>query len=301
MNTGARGALAAHRADAIMRAVFFGCGLFSILITVGIVAVLVLEAAPFFKNVSVFTFLTDTEWTPLFAQKRFGVLPLLCGTLLTSAIAMCVALPAGITVGIYLSEFASPLVRTVIKPALEVLAGVPTLVYGYFALFVVTPTLQILFPSLPGFNALSAGLVMGFMILPMVASLSEDAIFSVPKALKEGAYALGASKMQTTLSVVVPAASGGIIAAVILAMARAVGETMIVAIAAGQQPTLTLNPFAAIETMTAYIVQVSLGDTPHGTLEFHTIFAVGLALFCITLVLNSASLLLRRKIRRGHG
>jgi phosphate transport system permease protein len=291
----------AHLIDRAMRSVFFCCGAFSVFITVGIVAVLVTEAIPFFSNVSVFTFLTDTEWTPLFYEKRFGILPLLCGTLLTSLIAMSIALPAGITVGVYLSEFAAPGVRKVIKPILEVLAGVPTLVYGYFALFVVTPLLQSVIPELPGFNALSAGLVMGMMILPLVASLSEDAIFAVPKALKEGAYALGSSKMQTTMKVVVPAASGGIIAAVILALARAVGETMIVAIAAGQQPTLTLNPISAVETMTAYIVQVSLGDTPHGTLEFHTIFAVGLALFTITLILNSVSLMVRKRMLRGHG
>lgn len=293
--------LKAHRIDALMRAIFFACGLFSIVITLGIVAILTLQALPFFTNVSLFTFLTDIEWTPLFTEKRFGILPLLSGTILTSLIAMCVALPAGITVGIYLSEFAHPKARAIIKPALEVLAGIPTLVYGYFALFVVTPSLQAVIPSLPGFNALSAGLVMGVMILPLVASLSEDAIFAVPKALKEGAYALGASKMQTTMSVIVPAASGGIIAAVILAIARAVGETMIVAIAAGQQPTLTLDPRSAVETMTAYIVQVSMGDTPHGTLEYHTIFAVGLSLFTITLILNSASLIIRKRMRRGHG
>ena len=273
----------------------FFCGSLSILTTIGIVVVLGMEALLFFKEVNLTDFLFGTEWTPLFYNKSFGVLPLVCGTLLTSAIALAVALPLGLIIAIYLSEFANPRVRKILKPILEVLAGIPTVVYGYFALLFVTPLLQKVFPDLMGFNALSPGIVMGIMILPMVASLSEDAIYSVPRSLKEGAYALGSTKLQTIFGVLVPAAFGGIAASFILAMSRAVGETMIVTIAAGQQPQLTYNFFEPVETMTAFIVQVSLGDTPHGTVEYHTIFAVGGTLFMITLLLNSFSMWIRRK------
>ncbi|MBL7662970.1 phosphate ABC transporter permease subunit PstC [bacterium] len=275
------------------------CGCVSILTTLGIVLILVTEAWGFFQHVSLVEFLTDTEWTPLFADKHFGILPLISGTIITSLIALSVAIPLGLIIAIYLSEFASERVRKTLKPMLEILAGIPTIVFGYFALLSVTPFLQKFIPELTSFNALGAGIVMGFMILPMVASLSEDALFVVPASLREGAYALGASKLQMIFSVLVPAALGGITAAFIIAVSRAVGETMIVAIAAGQEPIFTLNPLRSMETMTAYIVQVSLGDTPHGTLEYQTIFAVGLMLFIITLVLNFISITLRERYKRS--
>jgi phosphate transport system permease protein len=245
-------------------------------------------------------FLFGTVWTPLFYDKHFGVLPLVSGTLLASAIAMLVALPAGLVIAIYLSEYAAAPVRRIVKPVLEVLAGVPTVVYGYFALQFVTPLLQGFVPGLAGFNALSPGIVMGIMILPLVSSLSEDAMRSVPGGLREGAYALGATRMQTALRVVVPAAFSGISAATVLAMSRAIGETMIVAIAAGQQPRLTLDPRVPVETMTAYIVQVSLGDTPNGTLEYRTIFAVGMLLFVSTFTLNLLSNWLRERFSEEY-
>lgn len=280
----------------IIEAVLFLCAFFSVLITLGIVVVLFTESIGFFEAVPLFDFLTGTEWTPLFLNKKYGILPLLSGTLLTSIIAMAISLPMGLIIAIYLSEFASTRARAILKPLLELLAGIPSVVFGYFALLTVTPFLQTFIPSLSGFNALSPGLVMGFMILPMVASLSEDALYSVPRTLREGAYALGASKLQMIFTVLIRAAFSGIIASFILAFSRAVGETMIVAIAAGQQPVLTANPLEAVETMTAYIVQVSLGDTPHGTLEFSTIFAVGAALFVMTFILNILSLVLRKRV-----
>jgi phosphate transport system permease protein len=239
--------------------------------------------------------LTDTQWTPLFADKHFGILPLITGTLLTAGIAILVALPIGLVSALFLSEYASARMRSVIKPVLEILAGIPTVVYGYFALLFVTPLLQKVIPTLAGFNALSPGIVIGIMIIPMVSSLSEDAMYAVPQSLREGAYALGSSKLQVAVKVVVPAALSGIAASVLLGVSRAVGETMILAIAAGQQPRLTLDPRVPIETMTAYIVQVSLGDTPTGTLEFRTIFAVGMMLFLSTLILNLISMWLRQR------
>jgi phosphate transport system permease protein len=275
------------------------CGVASIFVTFGIVAVLAFESAAFFAEVSPAQFLLDRQWTPLFAEKHFGIWPLLAGTMLTTVIAMLVAVPLGLLAAVYLSEFASIQVRRLLKPTLELLAGVPTVVFGYFALTFVTPVLQKVVPNLAGFNALSPGVVMGLMIVPIVASLSEDAIFAVPASLREGAYALGAGQLQTTVRVVLPAAFSGIAASIILGLSRAIGETMIVAIAAGQQPSLTLDPRVPIETMTAYIVQVSLGDTPTGTVEYRTIFAVGLALFTMTLVLNLASHWLRARVRRG--
>ena len=280
--------------------VLFLCAAGSILITAGIIGVLMFETAAFFREVSVGEFLFGTVWTPLFFDKRFGVLPLVSGTLVASAIAMSVALPAGLVTAIYLSEYAKPALRRVVRPVLEILAGVPSVVYGYFALQFVTPLLQSLVPGLSGFNSLSPGIVMGIMILPLISSLSEDALHSVPGGLREGAYALGATKMQATLRVVVPAAFSGISAAAILAVSRVIGETMIVAIAAGQQPRLTLDPRVPVETMTAYIVQVSLGDTPAGTLEYRTIFAVGTLLFASTFVLNLMSNWLRRRFREEY-
>ncbi|MGE4053828.1 MAG: phosphate ABC transporter permease subunit PstC, partial [Vicinamibacterales bacterium] len=267
----------------------FLCAAASIFITLGIVVVLVFETLAFLREVPLTEFLFGTEWTPLFFEKHFGVLPLVTGTLLASAIAMVVALPAGLLTAVYLSEYASGGLRRIVRPILEILAGVPTVVYGYFALQFVTPLLQGFVPGLAGFNALGPGIVMGIMILPLVSSLSEDALHSVPNGLREGAYALGATRMQTSLRVVVPAAFSGISAAAILAVSRAIGETMIVAIAAGQQPRLTLDPRVPVETMTAYIVQVSLGDTPAGTLEYRTIFAVGMLLFLSTFALNIVS------------
>jgi phosphate transport system permease protein len=276
------------------------CALVSVATTVGIVAVLAIESFEFFRVAPLTEFLFGTEWTPLFADKHFGVLPLVVGTVLVSSIAMAVALPMGLLSAIYLSEYAGPRVRRVVKPVLEVLAGVPTVVYGYFALLFVTPLLQQIIPSLAGFNALSPGIVMGIMILPLVSSLTEDAMRAVPTGLREASYALGATRMQTSLTVVVPAAFSGITAAFILAISRAVGETMIVAVAAGQQPRLTMDPRVPIETMTAYIVQVSLGDTPAGTLEYRTIFAVGMLLFLGTFGLNLVSTWLRDRYREEY-
>lgn len=295
--------MAAPRKAGFERAIerfLFACASLSVLVTIGIVAVLVFETTQFFRTVSPVEFLFGTTWTPLFFDKEFGVLPLVAGTVLVSTVAMAVALPAGLLTAIYLSEYAPTSVRRVVKPVLEVLAGIPTVVYGYFALLFVTPLLQQVVPGLAGFNALSPGLVMGIMILPMVSSLSEDAIHSVPRGLREAAYALGATRAQTTVRVVVPAAFSGVSAAAILAMSRAIGETMIVTIAAGQQPRLTANPLVPIETMTAYIVQVSLGDTPAGTIEYQTIFAVGMLLFASTFALNLASNWLRERLREEY-
>jgi phosphate transport system permease protein len=297
----ARGALSLRsKGEWIIERFLFLCAALSVLTTAGIIAVLAFETYEFLREVPILEFLTGTEWTPLFYNRRFGVLPLVAGTMLVSAIAMLVALPMGLMAAIYLSEYAPSPLRRVVKPILEILAGVPTVVYGYFALTFVTPLLQNVFPTLAGFNALSPGLVMGLMILPLVSSLSEDAMRAVPRGLREGSYALGATRMQTALKVVVPAAFSGITAAFILAASRAIGETMIVAIAAGQQPRLTGNPFVPIETMTAYIVQVSLGDTPQGTIEYRTIFAVGMLLFLMTFGLNLVSTWLRERFREEY-
>ncbi len=289
-----------RRFERLIEFLLLAAAALSVFTTAGIVLVLAVETIEFLREVPIVEFLTGTEWTPLFANRHFGVLPLVAGTLLVSGIAMLVALPMGLLAAIYLSEYAPDGLRRVVKPVLEVLAGVPTVVYGYFALMFVTPLLQRVFPQMSGFNALSPGIVMGIMILPLVSSLSEDAMRAVPRGLREGAYALGATRMQTALQVVVPAAFSGITAAFILAVSRAVGETMIVAIAAGQQPRLTANPFVPLETMTAYIVQVSLGDTPQGTLEYRTIFAVGMLLFLMTFGLNLVSTWLRERFREEY-
>jgi phosphate transport system permease protein len=263
----------------------FGCALISILTTVGIVVVLVAEAAQFFREVSVVEFVTGTKWSPKLGN-AFGILPLLCGTLLVTAGAAVIALPVGLLSAIYLSEYASRPVREVVKPILEVLAGIPSVVFGFVAIVFVSPMIRSVFPSAGVFNAASASIVVGFMILPMVISLSEDILRSVPRSLREAAYALGATKLDVTVKVVVPAAISGIVAAFLLALSRAIGETMAVALAAGNTPKLTLNPLESVQTMTAYIVQISKGDTPAGTLEYRTIFAVGLALFVTTMFLN---------------
>jgi phosphate transport system permease protein len=286
--------------EKLIRLLLLLCGSLSIFTTLGIVAVLIFETIEFFREVSLVEFLTDTQWTPLFDDKHFGILPLLSGTFLTTIIAVLVAMPVGLLSAIYLSEYASEKVRPVIKPLLEILAGIPTVVYGYFALLFVTPLLQKLIPSMAGFNALSPGIVMGIMIIPMISSLSEDAMYAVPQSLREAAYAMGSSRLQAAWRVVVPAAASGIAASFLLAVSRAIGETMIVAIAAGQQPRLTLNPLVPIETMTTYIVQVSLGDTPHGTIEYKTIFAVGMMLFVITMGLNLVSRWLRERFREQY-
>ncbi|MDO9595220.1 MAG: phosphate ABC transporter permease subunit PstC [Lutibacter sp.] len=274
--------------------------LVTIAVTIGIILVLAIEAFLFFKEVSIFDFFTDTQWTPLFTEKHYGILPLLSGTLLTTFIAISVALPIGLSISIYLSEYAPRSFRKTIKPLLELLAAVPSVVYGFFALVVVTPYLQQFMPSLSGFNSLSAGIVMGIMIIPFVSSLSEDALFAVPKSLREASYGMGATRLQTAFKVVVPAASSGIIVSIILAISRAIGETMIVAIAAGQQPRLTLDPTVPVETITAYIVQVSLGDVQHGSLEYRTIFAAGITLFVFTFLLNTLSFRIRKKYREKY-
>jgi phosphate transport system permease protein len=272
----------------------------SILTTFGILYVLISDSYPFFQKVSLLEFFTDTQWTPLFADKHFGILPLVAGTLLTSGIAIAVALPIGLTIAIYLNEYASPGFRKVIKPILEILATIPTVVYGFFALVVITPYLQNFFPEMGGFNALSPGIVMGIMIIPLISSMSEDALYAVPKSLREASYGMGATRLQTSFRVLVPAASSGIIVSTILAISRAVGETMIVAIAAGQQPNLTANPLEPVETITTYIVQVSLGDVVQGSLEYQTIFAAGITLFALTFVLNNISFYFKKRFREKY-
>ncbi len=272
-----------------MHGLLFVCAAVSVLTTAGIIVTLLGETLQFFREVPVVDFLTGTKWTPLFASKSFGVLPLINGTIAVALVAIVVALPVGILTAVFLSEYAPARVRAVVKPVLEVLAGIPTVVYGYFALQFVTPILRALFPQTQIFNVASAGIVMGFMILPMMASISEDALRAVPRGLREGAYALGATKSEVVTRVVMPGALSGILAAVILSVSRAIGETMIVAIAAGQQPKVGFNLLASMETMTAYIVQVSLGDTPQDTTAFRTMFAVGTLLFLMTLVMNLLS------------
>lgn len=286
--------------EGLIHKLLVACALISILTTIGIVVMLLVQSAGFFSKVSILEFFTETRWTPLFQPQHFGVLPLVGGTLLTAGIAILVALPIGLASAIYLSEYAKERVRRVVKPLLEILAGIPTVVYGYFALTFVTPLLRNIFPNMIVFNALSAGLVMGIMIIPMVSSLSEDAMVAVPRSLRDAAYGLGATRFEVATRVVMPAAISGIVAACILALSRAVGETMIVAIAAGSTPKLTLNPLESIQTMTAYIVQISLGETPHGTVEYYTIFAVGLLLFIMTLLMNLFSQWFVRRYREKY-
>ena len=272
--------------------------LVSIAITAGIVGLLLYESLVFFQAVSIVDFFTDTQWTPLFADAHYGILPLVAGTLVTTAIALLVALPLGTVTAVYLSEYASPRVGEVMKPFLELLSAVPTVVYGYFALLFVTPVLQKVFPGLPGFNMLSAGLVIGIMIVPYISSMSEDAMRAVPMHVREGSYAMGATCFQTAFRAIIPSALSGIAAAYVLGISRAIGETMVVAIAAGMQPTLTWNPTQPAETMTAYIVQVSMGDLPHGSIGYQTIFVTGLMLFLMTLVFNIAGHILKKRLRR---
>lgn len=268
--------------------------------TLSIVGVLLYESLSFFKTVSIVDFFTDTQWTPLFEDAHYGILPLISGTLTTSAVALAVAIPVGTIAAIYLSEFASHKTREIVKPILELLVGVPTIVFGYFALLFLTPILQKIFPSLPGFNMLSAGIVMGIMIVPYIASVAEDAMRAVPMAMREGSYAMGATRFQTAVRVVTPAAISGIIAAYILGISRAVGETMVVAVAAGQQPIVSFNPMESAATITAYIVQVAMGDLPHGSVGYQSIFAAGLVLLVMTLCFNILGHLIRKKYREHY-
>ncbi len=286
--------------ERIIESLLFVAAFSSVAITLGIVGILIYESSTFFAHVSITDFLTDTMWTPMFASARFGILPLVAGTLVTTTVALVVALPIGTVVSIYLSEFAPSVVREVIKPVMELLSAVPTVIYGYFALQFVAPMLQKIIPGLPTFSMLSAGVVMGIMIIPYVSSLSEDAMRAVPMSLREGAYALGANKIITAVRVVYPAALSGIVASYILAISRAIGETMIVAIAAGMQPNLTLDPRQPAETITAFIVQVSLGDLPHGSIGYQSIFAAGLTLFVMTLVFNIIGYGLRKRFREVY-
>jgi phosphate transport system permease protein len=289
-----------HRNERLIGAALFLCSVVSILTTVGIVAVLVYESTSFFRQVSIIEFLTGRQWTPMFIEQHFGVLPLLAGSLLIAFFAAIVALPVGLAAAIYLSEYASDGVRKVLKPVLEILAGIPTVVYGFFALTFVTPIIRTIWPETDVYNALSASIVVGIMIIPMVSSLSEDAMSAVPRVLREGAYALGATKFEVATRTVVPAALSGIIASFILAVSRAIGETMIVTIAAGGQANLTLNPLRSVQTMTAYIAQTATGELAHGSVEYQTIFAVGLTLFAITLVMNVISIFVLRRYREVY-
>jgi phosphate transport system permease protein len=284
----------------VVRVVLFLAAALSVFITASIVYVLLYDSILFFREVSIVDFLTDTEWTPVFERPRFGIITLVSGTLMTTLIGLVVAVPAGTVLAIYLSEFAQPRVREVIKPILELLAGVPTVAFGYFALFFLTPIFQMFIPGLSGFNLLVPGIVIGIMILPYIVSVAEDAMRAVPDSLREGAFALGFTRLQTALRVVIPGAFSGVTAAYILGMSRAVGETMVVAIAAGQQARIALNPLDGAATITAYIVQISLGDVPHNSLAYLTIFAAGLTLFVITLIFNLVAFWLRRKYREVY-
>lgn len=289
-----------HIGERVIEALLFCAAFIAVATTVSILYVLISESWSFFQEVSLKEFLTSTEWTPLFEEKHFGILALLSGTITAAVVALAVAIPLGVIIAIYLSEFAPFRVRETVKPFLELLEGVPTVVYGYFALLFVTPMLQEIYPDLPGFNMLSAGLVMGIMIIPYISSVSEDAMRAVPMSLREGSYAMGATRFQTAVTVVVPAAISGIIAAFILGISRAVGETMVVAVAAGQQPLFTFDPTEGAATITSFIVQVALGDLPHGTIEYQSIFAAGLTLVLITLVFNVLGHMLRQKFRETY-
>ncbi|MDP3799436.1 MAG: phosphate ABC transporter permease subunit PstC [Polaromonas sp.] len=291
---------ARKRKDRVIEFVLLMAACVSVFTTLAIVYILLKESLVFFSNVPFWAFLTDTQWTPLFDDAHFGIVVLLSGTLSSSLVALCIAIPLGTIIAIYLSEFAEHRMREVLKPVLELLSGVPTIIYGFFALLVITPLLQNIYPGLPTFNVLSAGIVMGVMIIPYVSSLSEDAMRAVPMSLREGSYAMGATRFQTATRVVVPAAFSGIASAYILGISRAVGETMILAVAAGMQPNLTLNPLEPAATITSFIVQVALGDLPHGSVGYQTIFAAGLTLLLITLMFNLLGHWLRRKYREAY-
>jgi phosphate transport system permease protein len=286
--------------DRVIEAFLLAAGMVAVFTTLAIVVILIKESSAFFEHVRIMDFLTDTLWTPLFADAHYGILPLVAGTLTTTIVALLVAMPLGTMIAIYLSEFAPHRTREIVKPILELLGAVPTVVYGYFALTMVTPVLQKIIPDLPGFNMLSAGLVIGLMIIPYVSSLSEDAMRAVPRYMREGSYAMGATRLQTALRVVVPGAFSGLAAAFILGISRAVGETMVVAIAAGMQPNLTFDPREPAATITAYIVQVSLGDLPHGSIGYQSIFAAGLVLMILTLLFNVVGFSLTRRFRQAY-
>jgi phosphate transport system permease protein len=286
--------------ERIIESLLLLAALVSVFTTLAIVFILVKESVVFFRQVPLLDFLTDTQWTPLFDDAHFGIMVLLSGTLTSSLVALAIAIPLGTVIAIYLSEFAPFRLREVAKPFLELLGGVPTIVYGYFALLFITPLLQNILPGLPGFNLLSAGIVMGIMIIPYVSSISEDAMRAVPMSMREGSYAMGATRYQTAVRVVVPAAFSGLASAYILGISRAVGETMILAVAAGMQPNLTFNPMEPAATVTAYIVQVALGDLPHGSIGYQTIFAAGLTLMLFTLTCNIAGHVLRRRFREAY-
>jgi len=286
--------------EKMIEGVMMLCSFVTILTTISIIIILAVDTFKFFGEVSIIDFFTDTQWTPLFSEKHFGILPLLMGTLLTTTIAVLFAVPVGLIIAVYLNEYASPRFTAIVKPILEILAAIPTVVYGFFALQFVTPFLQSFIPGLRGFNALSPGLVMGVMIIPYITSLSEDALRAVPKSLREASYGMGATKLQTAFRVMIPAASSGILVSIILAVSRALGETMIVAIAAGQEPNLTFNPMESVETITTYIVQVSMGDVPQDSLEYRTIFAAGMTLFVFTFILNNISFWLRKKYQNQY-
>jgi phosphate transport system permease protein len=289
-----------HWKEKVIESVLMLAALSAVATTVAIVAILVWESVGFFEHVSIKEFLTDTQWTPLFEDAHYGILPLVAGTLVTAGVALAVAVPLGVIIALYLSEFAPHKVREVVKPFLEMLEGVPTVVYGYFALLFVTPMLQTIMPDLPGFNMLGPGIVIGIMIIPYVSSVSEDAMRAVPDYMREGSYAMGATRFQTAVRVITPAATSGIVAAFILGISRAIGETMVVAVAAGQQPNFTFDPTEAAATITAYIVQVALGDLPHGSIGYQSIFAAGLVLVLMTLVFNVLGHVVRRRFREAY-
>ena len=284
----------------VMHTALWLCAAASVFTTIGIVLILLVESLQFFGNVSIIEFLTGTVWTPHSNPPQFGILPLFCGTVLVAGGSAIIAIPLGLGAAIYLSEYASPRMRDVLKPILEILAGIPSVVFGYLAIVFVSPIVRSIFPSADIFNALNASIVVAIMILPMIVSLSEDTLRSVPRSLREGAYALGATKLDVTIGVILPAALSGIMASFILAIARAVGETMAVALAAGKRPQMTLNPLDSIQTMTAYIVETSKGDNPQGTLGYQTIFAVGLSLFLLTLALNVLAQWILKRMREQY-
>jgi phosphate transport system permease protein len=286
--------------EGVIEGALFASALFSVVVTVSILGILMYESYGFFAVVSFWEFITEPTWTPLFSNPKFGILPLVMGTLLTTVIAVSVALPLGLVTAVYLSEYAPHRAREIFKPVLELLAAVPTVVYGYFALLFLTPILQTFIPDLSGFNALSPGIIMGIMIVPYVSSVSEDAMSAVPMQIREGSYAMGATKLQTAFKVLIPSAFSGIAAAFIIGISRAIGETMVVAIAAGGQPNFTANPLEPVQTLTAYIVAVSLGDVPFGTIEYKTIFAAGITLFFMTLGFNILGFWLRKRIREAY-
>ena len=286
------------RFESVIQATLFVCAILSVLTTVGIVTVLFSEGLPFFFHVSPWEFLTGTRWAPVLRPQSFGVLPLLWGTLQVAVGAAIVAIPMGLGCALFLSEYATPGLRGVIKPLLEILAGIPTVVYGYFAVTTVTPALTWLFPSTEVFNAASAAIVVGIMVLPMIASLADDALNAVPRSLRDGGYALGATKAEVSTQILLPGAASGILAAFVLAISRAIGETMAVTLAAGANPTLSLNFLESIQTMTAFMVQISMGDVEVGSIEYQTLFAVGILLFLMTLGMNLLSHWVVKKFNR---